>query len=570
MEGHSSTDGEAVVFPSPFKPSNGKLPMTLVELRLRILAGRIQEKPRWWEKIFDENVVQEWKNQIIEQDAQTGKWPRERINDAQVHYIFDGLKDAATRRDKESGIETTAIPKVYQSVKLIPPDLKSAFLDAASLLEDFSIQQQTWHPDADVPNQALDVVHPSLYCYRIDESLVVKSTAGEATQVYVPSMDDYEDARPDLADSAFFNFSHSHQWLPTDFSVSSSGRMRPLGYINNIHPVAHKPLYLAVTGILQKFLPLFENVLSDCLGPELPPIIPVDPGQWLGREPDSDCDLPEPGKRDAPDIDKLDQGHRWPHIPDPALFSPSTTERRNEFKLGGRTIQVIVKIVNIFLTPESPTFSGGDWLVQGLENEQIVAIGTYCYAHSNIDQSKLEFRTAVGYGDKGNLFGQTPDSSDAEAYQVTFGLAAERPLTQGLGSLPIVEDKCIVFPNVYQHRFDPFKLADSSKPGFRKILSFFLVDPSLPILSTSKVPPQQRSWYTDELGAGTSLLNLSKEFDLMNLPVELRSMVKDYVLAETMTPEKAESERKTLTSEREHFAIENNAEIFEVPFFIPD
>ncbi|KDQ58587.1 hypothetical protein JAAARDRAFT_193137 [Jaapia argillacea MUCL 33604] len=527
--------------------------MTLVELRLRTLGGGIQEKPRWWEKIFDENVVQEWKNQIIEQDAQIvdrcfggairvdcrygeGKWPREMISDAQVHYIFDRLKDAATRRDKESGIETTALPKVYQSVELIPPDLKSAFLDAAWKTSQFN-------------NKLLGVVHPSLYCYRIDESLVLKPTVDGAAQVYVPSMDDYEDARPDLADSAFFNFSHQYQWPPTDFSVSSSGRIRPLGYINNIHPVAHKPLYLAVTGILQKFLPLFEN---------------------LWREPDSDRDLREPGETDAPDFDKLDQGHRWPHIPDPAPFSPSTTERRNEFKLGGRTIQVIVKLVNIFLTPENPAFPGGDWLVQGLENEQIVAIGTYCYAHSNIGRSKVDFRTAVGHGDKGNLFGQTPNSSHAEAYQVTFGLAAERRLTQGLGSLPIVEDKCIVSPNVYQHRFSPFKLADSSKLGFRKILSFFLVDPSIPILSTSKVPPQQRSWYTDELGAETSLLHLSKEFELMNLPVELRSMAKDFVLAETMTLEKANDMRNTLTFEREHFALENNAEIFEVPFFIPD
>lgn len=55
--------------------------------------------------------------------------------------------------------------------------------------------------------------------------------------------------------------------------------------------------------------------------------------------------------------------------------------------------------------------------------------------------------------------------------------------------------RCLVFPNIYQHQVQPFELVDKSKPGYRKILVFFLVDPAVEILSTALVPPQQTEWY---------------------------------------------------------------------------
>jgi hypothetical protein len=41
----------------------------------------------------------------------------------------------------------------------------------------------------------------------------------------------------------------------------------------------------------------------------------------------------------------------------------------------------------------------------------------------------------------------------------------------------------------------PFELIDKSKRGIRKILVFFLCDPSEPVVSTATVPPQQLSWF---------------------------------------------------------------------------
>lgn len=64
-------------------------------------------------------------------------------------------------------------------------------------------------------------------------------------------------------------------------------------------------------------------------------------------------------------------------------------------------------------------------------------------------------------------------------------------------SYPAVPSNILV--QVYQHKVSPFTLADKTKPGHRKICVFFLVDPVVPIISTSQVAPQQYDWWEAEL-----------------------------------------------------------------------
>lgn len=48
-----------------------------------------------------------------------------------------------------------------------------------------------------------------------------------------------------------------------------------------------------------------------------------------------------------------------------------------------------------------------------------------------------------------------------------------------------------------QHCVNPFHLADPTKPGHRKILALFLVDPHQQIISTANVPCQQKAWWRE-------------------------------------------------------------------------
>ena len=56
-------------FPSPFD-WGAREPITLVELRMRQLSGRIRAKPNWWEKVHDEAIVRKWRAEIVERDAE--------------------------------------------------------------------------------------------------------------------------------------------------------------------------------------------------------------------------------------------------------------------------------------------------------------------------------------------------------------------------------------------------------------------------------------------------------------------------------------------------------------------
>lgn len=48
-----------------------------------------------------------------------------------------------------------------------------------------------------------------------------------------------------------------------------------------------------------------------------------------------------------------------------------------------------------------------------------------------------------------------------------------------------------------------FRLQDPSKPGHRRFIALWLIDPTRRIISTANVPPQQAAWWQDAvLGGG--------------------------------------------------------------------
>ena len=110
----------------------------------------------------------------------------------------------------------------------------------------------------------------------------------------------------------------------------------------------------------------------------------------------------------------------------------------------------------------------------------------------------------------------------------------------------------ISFPNVVQHRIEPFRLLDESKPGHRKIVALFLVDPNIRIISTANVPAQRRDWWVEELWRNAALRGLSRELydgvaDNMNFPIG---------------EEEAKTIREKLMDERKEFARERDGYFF--------
>ncbi|WP_433519941.1 DUF4246 domain-containing protein [Nonomuraea sp. CA-143628] len=436
------------------------------------------------------------------------KWTRESVaeglTEAQIRYVLAELAYYAELRDERTGIEVSAVDGVWQSDTLVDEELRSRLREAVRVLEQVPEAEQDWHPGSN--DQVLDLVHPSLFC-------LVRQASGAPERAW----------QSPAAGSSRYEFSEKFQWLPTDVEVGDDGEVVFRSYINNVHPVAHRELASVLPVLFARLRPLLENVLTDLRHPR-PLRIEADPYTWYDQAPDEavepsdDDDAYEAGEEAAEEFDLV--------VPDASAFiPPASPDDSARVDLRGRRLQVIVKLATIHLTPDKPEYPGGSWHVEGMMNERIVSTGIYYWDSENITESRLSFRAAVDDPD----YEQNDDIGVREVY----GLNDEDPLNQVLGSASTPAGRCLAFPNILQHRVGSFHLTDPTRPGYRKILAFFLVDPSVTIVSTSDVPPQQ-PW------SATS----------------------------TMTLEQAKNYREQLMQERKFFVDEHNEQLYEREFYL--
>jgi len=182
-----------------------------------------------------------------------------------------------------------------------------------------------------------------------------------------------------------------------------------------------------------------------------------------------------------------------------ADMEPRVKRETPIYSLKNRTLQVITKIASMQIPVDEEGYEGGQWHVEGMNNEAIVATGI-CYLDvENIAESRLGFRRSVSrefgydFGDQDSFSGL----GGHEAFYELFGRGAEDETVQDEGYIVAQKGRCLAFPNTFQHRVDAFKKVKPKKSAIRTILCFFLVDPENTVISTAFVPPQQISWATD-------------------------------------------------------------------------
>ncbi|MEU0128498.1 DUF4246 domain-containing protein [Streptomyces sp. NPDC006289] len=491
-------------FPLPFRASRSiayATPRTLRERQMMQCSSHIRAKPGWFHKMNDGDVVARWTQEAVAQG----------LTEAQVRYVLAELTRYAALRDAPTGIEVSAVDGVWQSDTLVDEKLRSRLREAVRVLEQVPAAEQDWHPGSD--GQVLDLVHPSLFC-------LVREVSGAPERAWRSDTDRYSK----------YEFSERFQWLPTDVDVHADGTVAFRSYVNNVHPENHHELAACLPDLFARLRPLLENVLTDLRHPR-PLRIEADPYGWYDSEPEypnkssySDAAAHEEALRAWEEAQDDWWENRSPVIPDaPAFVPPESPDESTRVDLRGRRLQVIVKLATIHLTPDKPEYAGGSWHVEGMLNERIVSTGIYYWDSENITESRLSFREA--------LDDPRYEQNDDNGLREVYGLEDEDALNQPLGSASTPAGRCLAFPNILQHRVGSFRLADPTRPGSRKILAFFLVDPSEAVVSTSDVPPQQ-PW------SETS----------------------------TMTLEQANDYREQLMRERKFFVDEHNEQLYEREF----
>ncbi|PYH85072.1 hypothetical protein BO82DRAFT_198873 [Aspergillus uvarum CBS 121591] len=229
-------------------------------------------------------------------------------------------------------------------------------------------------------------------------------------------------------------------------------------------------------------------------------------------------------------VDLVRERKDWHDIPYEPLIPPHkpyTIRLQDTFRLQG--LQIIVNMENIELTPDSRDYKGTDWHMEGQLNEHTVAVAVFAYDIDNITEPRIAFRQNTKldesfyryreYKEQGRKwqwhprllparrYGKNTYSDLNELAQIlgfsSFDLDTDNITArtwQDKGAVSLSQGRVIAFPNLLEHRVEPFSLADSSRPGHYRSITLHLVDPHYRICSTRNVPPQQQHWWAQAVG----------------------------------------------------------------------
>ncbi|THW89927.1 hypothetical protein D6D15_04929 [Aureobasidium pullulans] len=559
------------------------------EVNMIVTTQKLMEKPEWFRKVHDETICAKWMSEVMSQvdDFSELMW----------EYCVAELRDKAKTLEETGIVAPIDVDsQVVYSDTAISESMRKDLNRAIASLENVPDKHKDWHPRT--RERVLDLVHPSLFPLVYGRSRVLKEgTVGlEDCMSYCGKGEVVETPVKPFSGG----WSDQFQWLPCDVEFRGEEEIKIVSYINNLHPKEYPGIYRLVEKVIAKAVPLWDQVLSHTGGgpyehngikrsrefvrPFKPRVEINDfrhewlygeyrPTGWtLGRLPETAEEKAELQscadafdyrnwekrhkdesleREQGVDVDELEEwwreNMRVLHMPEPKPYAPReipeepSLDLRKEYADSG--LQIIVKLANTYLSPDDPEWEGGSWHVEGLSNEHIVATAIYYFSNTNITPSHLKFRQN---GSDESWFDMEYEQGDyAHLEKITGFINDQDNLVQSLGSVLCKEGRLLAFPNVLQHNVGSFKLENSTKPGERKILALFLVDPHVRILSTSKVPPQQKHWWEKDLREkreGIEKLN--------TLPNELMEKVFEDVRDFPISMDEAKEIREDLMEER--------------------
>ncbi|KAF3109342.1 hypothetical protein TWF594_009155 [Orbilia oligospora] len=576
-------------------------PLFYREQYLRKFSASFREEDDWTVKITDRSFVANKLREAASADGvlpisgkQIHVWDKEDIN-----FVYKELLEKYKPYDdehKETRIRPS-IDGVWRVDGFCDENLRRELIKAAVTLE--NNPQKKWHPESN--QQLLDLVHPSWWPIVYGRT---KTIEGET--VYPPEIPNNHYGRGNDK----FDYSSKFCWLPSEFEISENGKTKIASYINNLALPDQNIFYPILEDIFSKFVPLFNHVLADLRRyfhdfrrvdylsykesgsmKSVPENTYKESLKKLLAQFEEDEELTVDIKKELKIFPRLSRSfatfapfiNRQVHITNNGKavgtgWEPPSTKLLDFVKLQGTTARVIVKMATIILTPEKPKWEGGPWHVEALKNERIVATGIYYYDQENITPSSLAFRRALeSIGIEGPSTGHKDEERDiSEMYNTKVEM--DSPASQEIGSIPTKvrnkakmyykdimsgekkitniqqENRAIVFPNIFQHRIEPFELVDNTKNGYRRILAFFLCDPTTEehkIPTTKTIPPQQPD-------VQEAIMNMLCKTGAGKLPIELFQIVtKD--LPPAISLEEAQKYKEELIEERTKFRENSRA-----------
>ncbi|KAF9527132.1 hypothetical protein CPB83DRAFT_895559 [Crepidotus variabilis] len=557
------------LFPNALSKNSGskeQKTLTLRELSMLQLMNHITDKVDWQRKIHQEEIATKWQSEACSTDDLD-------MSQRMASYCIDEL------RYKASLYTAGASSGAPQSIIVFPGDVVKSDIAVSSQMKlllqravktfEGAIPESArdWHPGSN--GKVWDLVHPSLFPLVYGRSRVL---SGENTTSLSDCIERCGEGvvlpiLPKKEAKYWFDFcglsaySNKFQWLPCEVDISGENA-RFTSYINNLHPKRERALYGLVEKLIDASIPLWNRTLAPLADrqyrqPERIKYTRVEYDPDPARAPETEGRQ----QREAEDEnDYWDRRQEWieetrkiiypePDAPFVPHAEPAKFDLRERYSKSG--LQIIVKLANIQLTPENPCYDGGSWHVEGQMNERIIATSLYYYSSDNITTSTLSFRQQID--SQGLELDVSYPQNDHEWLWDIFGCDQDGYAIQDLGCVETREGRLLTFPNTLQHRVVKFQLEDLTKPGHRKVLALFLVDPNIKTISTAHVPCQQQEWWWEAAMEGQNRSERGHGPAVGKVPNELQ----DHILKNVdfpMTMEDAKNLRLELMEERKVYS----------------
>ncbi|KAF5680281.1 hypothetical protein FDENT_8484 [Fusarium denticulatum] len=507
------------------------------EAAMMTVMNQLTDKPDWHVKVFDEQIAEKWIQEglALPVDPLYDEIVQHRNGPDRLKHILDrGCLEYCIKelRVKAKFFEKTGlIPALDANATVIKSDtfidntLHERLRDAFAKLKEEQKDNPDWHPRTNAMVQNL--VHPSLYPLVYGRSRVFRdevvgvedavdkwSGKGEVIPKKPADVPSGYDDRYHInyavngSDSHKHFWSDAYQWLPSNVKLMDDGSVKLTSYINNLHP-KHSDIYETVEKLIERALPAWDHSVSFVRDWDI-----VSAGRTKARfprpeNPDDDNEAnwtpridgwtpDDAGEVEYEDVIRDEDGDliydtrkkaAWEEIREP--IQPEAPEfkawdygvkpgesLRERFK----DLQVIVKMASIELTPDKPTFPAGGWHVEGQMNEHIVGTALYYLDSENVKPSYLQFRMQTDYYQE-----------DWNVGQDAFGWMERVYGTHLRGG------DCL---QRYGRIETKQELDDKSKPGHRRFIALWLVDPRTRVINTGNVPPQQKSWWMESAFGG--------------------------------------------------------------------
>jgi len=396
--------------------------------------NQITDRPSWLVEVFDRSIMGKWVEETVRWDESLPEKGDYWLSKNMFRNCMEELREKAKMITIHKVGFVSVLDcevNVVKSDWAVSDDLRERLIKAVKPFEDVPESAKDWCPGSD--NKVLNLVDPSLFpiSYGYSRALPHGTVPLETCTSYIGKGDEIPKNESDPQRVEAFRTGTAYpwgffQWLPSNIRFLKDGTPKIDSYINNLHP-QHAELYQVLEKLIQIAIPLWNESISwirsrnrihirgfSSLDYYYPDSIEFPREQY---QPDPvkksksldewhyDFRFMDPDRDWAAENGLVSEWEAWHDEHKILLQHEPTFTPRSEFENRPEArpidlqkdfhesgIQVIIKLVNIELTPEKPTYDGESWHFEGSLNEHICSTALYYYDSENVTDSHVSFR----------------------------------------------------------------------------------------------------------------------------------------------------------------------------------